>query len=1068
MQQDGFRQSRSRASRTVVFVALLAIGLAGPPILIDSGLISVPHATARSAPPDQSAKNVAEQVLRAAGVKGGLVVHLGCGNGRLTAALRVGPQYIVHGLDTRPENVQRARQFLREQDMYGPVAVDLFDGKRLPYADNLVNLIVAEQLGELSVEEAMRVLAPGGVLCRKQDGQWKATVKPRPDTIDDWTHYLHDASGNAVAHDQQVGPPRRVQWVADPRHARSHEHTPTIMAVVSAGGRLFYIADEGPTFSVRAPAQWRLVARDAFNGTKLWTRSIDVWFPHIVNWGAVPRQIERRLVATADRVYATLGYFAPVSALDAVTGKVVKVYDGTEGTEEIVLHGGVLLLAVRAVTDQRVAEQTKWVRLERKDKSPLFARETAQPLLEELRRTERSAPQSVLAVDSATGRVLWKKPAEDVRRLRTLSLCAAGPRAFFQSGSQVVCVDLKTGQRLWSASAPALRLVTDDLVVCAGNKTVTALSAETGQPLWSHPTLLTSIHDVFLIRGSLWLGGFKPFPKKRGPSWGPYFVTQRDLKTGEVLKHIEPENPSHHHRCYLNKATERYILGGRRGTEFIDLETGEVLWNSWVRGVCRYGVMPANGLFYAPPHACGCYITAKLTGFYALASDGPAVEKPRAKQESRLQRGPAYREVATRSPQPSTFNSRSSGDWPTYRHDGGRSGVTPLRVPIKLRRAWQTDVGDRLTSVTVAEGKVFVASRDTHTLTAIDAETGRVAWHFTAGGRIDSPPSIPQGQALFGGHDGFLYSVRTSDGELAWRLRAARQDRRVVVRGQVESAWPVLGSVLVDGDVVYATAGRSSYLDGGIDLLRVQPRTGEVLSTTVLYSPDPKTGKQPPQEGPAAMPGVLPDILSADERFVYLRDTVFNKQGRQVSETQPHLFTLTGFLDDTWPHRSYWIFGTRCSLSTGCSGRDRKLIYGRLLVFDDSTIYGYGRSNVHWSNQFQDGGYRLFAYRRGVTPPPRKRPTPLWEKRLPIRVRAMLKAGDTLFVAGPDLHAWDHWPTIDPTEGSELMAISSKDGSILARYPLDSPPILDGLAAASGKLYLSLENGQVVCWTAEE
>ena len=79
---------------------------------------------------------------------------------------------------------------------------------RLPYADNLVNLIVAEDLGDVTLEEAMRVLAPGGVLLTRQDGRWQKTVKPRPQEIDEWTHYLHDASGNAVAHDEVVGPPR--------------------------------------------------------------------------------------------------------------------------------------------------------------------------------------------------------------------------------------------------------------------------------------------------------------------------------------------------------------------------------------------------------------------------------------------------------------------------------------------------------------------------------------------------------------------------------------------------------------------------------------------------------------------------------------------------------------------------------------------------------------------------------------------------------------------------------------------------------------------------------------------
>ena len=48
-------------------------------------------------------------------------------------------------------------------------------------------------------------------------------------------------------------------------------------------------------------------------------------------------------------------------------------------------------------------------------------------------------------------------------------------------------------------------------------------------------------------------------------------------------------------------------------------DSGDVLWNSWVRGVCKYGVLPSNGLLYAPPHACGCYTMVKTTGFFALA-----------------------------------------------------------------------------------------------------------------------------------------------------------------------------------------------------------------------------------------------------------------------------------------------------------------------------------------------------------------------------------------------------------------------------------------------------------------
>ena len=148
-------------------------------------------------------------------------------------------------------------------------------------------------------------------------------------------------------------------------------------------------------------------------------------------------------------------------------------------------------------------------------------------------------------------------------------------------------------------------------IYCADGKTIAVLSAETGQVRWRQPTLLCDIRDVFVAGGSLWIGGFKPFQGrssgKRGPAWGPYFATQRDLKTGEVLRHVEPENPSHHHRCYRNKATDRYLLAGRRGTEFIDLDSGHWEPNHWVRGGCIYGVMPRPTCCRGPPKYRGSH-----------------------------------------------------------------------------------------------------------------------------------------------------------------------------------------------------------------------------------------------------------------------------------------------------------------------------------------------------------------------------------------------------------------------------------------------------------------------------
>ncbi|MHC4110445.1 MAG: class I SAM-dependent methyltransferase, partial [Planctomycetota bacterium] len=213
----------------------------------------------------QSQSQIAKQILDTTGVKGGLVIHTGCGDGKLTAALRVNDRYLVQGLDRDTKNIQKAREYIQSLGIYGKVSVDHFDGQRLPYVDNLVNLVIAENPGKLKMDEIMRVICPRGTAYVKQKGKWTKTVKPRPEEIDEWTHYLYDASGNAVSHDMIVGPPRHFQWTGSPRWARHHDRRASVSAMVSSGDRIFYIIDEGSNTSIMLPPKTVLVARDAFN-----------------------------------------------------------------------------------------------------------------------------------------------------------------------------------------------------------------------------------------------------------------------------------------------------------------------------------------------------------------------------------------------------------------------------------------------------------------------------------------------------------------------------------------------------------------------------------------------------------------------------------------------------------------------------------------------------------------------------------------------------------------------------------------------------------------------------------
>ena len=171
----------------------------------------------------------------------------------------------------------------------------------------------------------------------------------------------------------------------------------------------------------------------------------------------------------------------------------------------------------------------------------------------------------------------------------------------------------------------------------------------------------------------------------------------------------------------------------------------------------------------------------------------------------------------------------------------------------------------------------------------------------------------------------------------------------------------------------------------------------------------------------------------ADDKYVYLRDVPFSKDGLPREERVPHLFTLTDFLDDSWTHRSYWVFADRPSIATGCSGREKGLIFGRLLVHDDATVWGYGRKNVHWSNEFSDGPCHLFS--RGLDAA-----EPAWSVTVPIQVRAMVRAGDTLFVAGPSAAAVEGTEPATGRQDALLLAYSADAGKELGRWDSTTRP----------------------------
>ncbi|HLF91983.1 MAG TPA: PQQ-binding-like beta-propeller repeat protein, partial [Planctomycetota bacterium] len=361
---------------------------------------------------------------------------------------------------------------------------------------------------------------------------------------------------------------------------------------------------------------------------------------------------------------------------------------------------------------------------------------------------------------------------------------------------------------------------------------------------------------------------------------------------------------------------------------------------------------------------------------------------------------------------------------------------------------WRSDasLGDPVTPPVIAGGSVYVSVPDRHQVRAFEARTGQARWSFTAGARVDNPPTLWKGWCVFGSRDGYVYCLNADTGALAWRFEAAPLDRRIVAFGQVESAWPVPGSVLVDeSGTAFFSAGRSIRSDGGIFLYSVDVATGALKwKTNIPGNLTVNSEKLGRGYTPLVDAG---EAISAGTWGVSKKDGSFIKSMGASALAGSQM----GISDGSWRRLNSPLRKSQHAWFLG--GRQAR---GIVMAFSEASLCGYRETKYTGGR----GDIRIVKSELFCSPlGPGGAVAKEGGWKMPIEAPAQFESaaigGDAFFTAGP-LDGWT------PKE-AVLWRVSVADGKKLAELKLPCPPVFDGLAVAHGRLFVSFQDGRLAC-----
>lgn len=568
----------------------------------------------------------AEEILRRSGVREGICVDLGCGDGRLAEALVRRSQLTVLGVESDPAKAAAARRRLTGLGLY-PARVAIVERNParsvLPaYVANLVVSSAGLVSGEAPAGRAdvQRLLRPyGGTACVGRAGQLHLEVRGPLEGAGQWTHQNHSPANTLCAADEHLKGPLSTLWFRDVDFeiVSRHGQGP---APLSARGYLVVEGVDG------------VCVLDAYNGRTLWTH----WIEGVLrDYDGVHHDVAvgdtgSNICLGDDSVYVATG--DRCLRLDLATGRKLGEFptpaapgDRHRAWGYVACADGLLFGSI-ANADHAVSPRYAQIKL-RTESVLLFALDARSGKLRWTHRPQDSLRHNAIAVSG--GRVyLIDRPIAMADRI-TEPKPGGTHRPLLKPGQQpggvLLALDAATGKPVWRqaddvfgtqlAVSPKHNLV---LMYYQGVKhkffklpsevggRMAAFATADGRRVWDRPAnyLTRPIlnGDTIYAEGGVW-----------------------DLETGRDV----PFNFRRSYGCGQISSSTHLMLfrSGTLGYWDLTREVGVENFGG-IRPSCWFSAIPAGGLVLVPDGSSKCVCSYQMQAWVALQPGEAAVGSP--------------------------------------------------------------------------------------------------------------------------------------------------------------------------------------------------------------------------------------------------------------------------------------------------------------------------------------------------------------------------------------------------------------------------------------------------------